>query len=163
VRIPERATVPALHMSSVGATGIEAVDQASAEVPRLDGLRILVVDDEQDAMSLLTEALREQGAEVHGAASAREALELLSRVRPDVMVSDISMPEMDGLALMRSIRMLGPEEGGAIPAVALTAFARGEDVQRALRAGYHMHLSKPVEMGPLARVVDRLGRGLRSS
>jgi PAS domain S-box-containing protein len=159
VRIPELATIPAIS-AGTGASPPWALPpgQVRDDPPRLDGLRLLVVDDEADALELVSHVLREQGAEIHAASSARQALELLPEVKPDVLVSDVGMPEMDGLALMRAVRALPPERGGNTPSIALTAFARAEDVQRALAAGYQVHLSKPVEIGPLSSAVARLGR-----
>jgi signal transduction histidine kinase/CheY-like chemotaxis protein len=155
VQIPARAVVPAFRGPS--ATTAALGDDAD-EPPRLDGLRLLVVDDEHDALTLLSEALGDQGAEVHAASSAREALDALTRVRPHVLVSDISMPDMDGLALMRAVRGRAAEEGGQTPAIALTAFTRDQDVKRALAAGYQVHLAKPVEIAPLARTIVKLAR-----
>jgi PAS domain S-box-containing protein len=156
VLIPERATVPAFRGPSATAADRDA--ETRDEIPRLDGLRLLIVDDERDALGLLSEALGDLGAVVHAASSAREALELLPRVGSDLVVSDISMPDMDGLALMRELRRRDAAAGGSIPAIALTAFTRDQDVQRALGAGYQLHLSKPVDIGPLARAILRLTR-----
>ncbi len=155
VRIPEVTVLPAINAGRGFGTG-PAVDDA----PRLDGLRLLIVDDDPDALELLSEVLRGQGAEIHAAVSARKALELLANVKPDVLVSDIGMPEMDGIALIRAVRDLPSNLGGQTPAIALTAFARAEDAQRALTGGYQVHLSKPVESASLARAVARLGRSL---
>jgi CheY-like chemotaxis protein len=94
---------------------------------------------------------------VHVAGSACEALAKFARVRPDVVVSDIGMPEADGLSLIRKIRARPPDQGGRTPAVALTAYARAEDAQRAFAAGYHMHVTKPVEPMQLATIVASLG------
>jgi CheY-like chemotaxis protein len=116
-----------------------------------------VVDDEEDALGLVSEVLRAQGAEVHVAASAGEALEKFKSVRPDVIVSDIGMPDADGLSLIRQIRALTPQQGGRTPAVALTAYARAEEAERAFVAGYQMHVAKPVEPLHLATVVANLG------
>ncbi|HYE63950.1 MAG TPA: ATP-binding protein [Pyrinomonadaceae bacterium] len=124
--------------------------------PVLDGLRVLVVDDEADARSLVTTILEQCGAEVMTAASAFEALELLEKSRPDVLVSDIGMPEMDGYALIRKVRALPAERGGRTPAVALTAYARTEDRVRILSTGYQMHVAKPVEPTELAAAVASL-------
>jgi CheY-like chemotaxis protein/two-component sensor histidine kinase len=115
----------------------------------LAGIKTLVVDDEEDARALLHRILEDCQAEVTVAASAREALDLLPRVRPDVMICDIGMPEIDGYHLITSVRALPPEQGGRTPAVALTAFSRPEDRLRALRAGYQMHLGKPVDQAEL--------------
>lgn len=122
--------------------------------PELEGLRLLVVDDEDDAREILGEALSSYGAIVETAASAEECLRLLDRFHPDVLVSDIAMPGEDGYALMRRIRSTA--DGANIPAVALTAFARQEDVDRARRAGFQQHVAKPVEPRALARTVRAL-------
>jgi signal transduction histidine kinase/CHASE3 domain sensor protein/ActR/RegA family two-component response regulator len=124
---------------------------------RLDGLRVLVVDDEQDALNLLDEVLKTSGAEVHTAGSATEALSRLGSIRPDVLVSDIGMPDVDGYALIRRVRSLPSSAGGTTPAVALTAYARAEDALRAFTEGYQMHVTKPVEPAQLAAVVAKLG------
>jgi signal transduction histidine kinase/ActR/RegA family two-component response regulator len=122
----------------------------------LRGLRVLVVDDEQEAREMLTMVLSQCQAEVTTAASAREALEILPSLRPDVLVSDIGMPGEDGYALIRQVRALPPEQGGGVPAVALTAFARSEDRTRALVSGFQMHIPKPVDPGELAAVMENL-------
>jgi signal transduction histidine kinase/ActR/RegA family two-component response regulator len=131
---------------------IEATD-------RVDGLRILVVDDEPDTRELLKTMLASCGAEVTMAPSANLALEIMQRSQFDVIVSDIGMPEVDGYELMQRIRCLPVERGGKTPAIALTAYARPEDRLRALRAGYKMHISKPIERAELivvvASIVDR--------
>ena len=113
--------------------------------PSLAGLTVLVVDDEADARQLVEQLLRDADAEVHTAASAAEALILVESVRPDVLLSDIGMPECDGYEFIRQVRALAAENGGRTPAVALTAFARTEDRIRTMVAGYQVHLAKPVE------------------
>lgn len=123
---------------------------------RLDGLKVLAVDDEADTREVLRTAFEQCGAEVTLAASAVEALKLLLETKPDVLISDIGMPEEDGYELISKVRELPVERGGKIPAVALTAYARGEDRLRALRAGYQMHVSKPVELAELVAIVARL-------
>ncbi|HEX8561036.1 MAG TPA: PAS domain S-box protein [Pyrinomonadaceae bacterium] len=125
---------------------------------RLDGLRVLVVDDEQDARELLAAGLGQCGARVTTASSAREALEALAAQRFDALVSDIGMPGEDGYELIGRVRALPPEAGGMTPAVALTAYARTEDRLRAMRAGFEMHVSKPVELTELIVVVANLAR-----
>ena len=117
----------------------------------LAGVRVLVIDDEADARALLDMVLSDAGAECMLAASTEEALGKLAMQRPDVIVSDIGMPDRDGYQLMRSIRILPPDRGGRTPAVALTAFARSEDRTRALLAGYQVHMTKPIE--PLELIV----------
>ncbi len=136
---------------------MERAASAVDRVPRLDGLRLLVVDDEEDALDLVKTVLAEQGADVYVAASAREALERFAEIRPDVIVSDIGMPETDGLSFIRKIRALSAAQGGRTPAVALTAYARREDAQRAFAAGYQMHVAKPAEPVQLVTVVANLG------
>jgi signal transduction histidine kinase/CheY-like chemotaxis protein len=123
---------------------------------RLDGLRVLVVDDEVDTRELLKAGIGRCGAKVSTAGSAREALATLEDVRPDLLVSDIGMPGADGYELIRKVRALPAGRGGKIPAIALTAYARTEDRLRALRAGYQMHISKPVELAELVAVMASL-------
>jgi CheY-like chemotaxis protein len=117
---------------------------------------VLVVDDEADARELIAAVLGQSGAEVATAASAAEALDSLTRVRPHVLVSDISMPGDDGYALLRRVRELSLERHGRVPAVALTAYARAEDRERALAVGFASHVPKPVEPAELVDVVARL-------
>jgi CheY-like chemotaxis protein len=118
---------------------------APASRSGMAGLRILVVEDEEDARELLVALLQRAGAIVSAAASAREALAVLEREPPAVVLSDIGMPGEDGYALIRRIRALGSENIARTPAVALTAFARPEDRTRALDAGFDDHVSKPIE------------------
>lgn len=125
---------------------------------RLDGLRVLVVDDEPDARKLLTMVLEQCGAQVAAVGSAAEALEAIERSRPDILVSDIAMPNEDGYDLIRKVRMLGLERGGQIPAIALTAYAGPEDRMRALSEGYQRHVPKPVEPAELVAVIASLMR-----
>jgi signal transduction histidine kinase/ActR/RegA family two-component response regulator len=127
----------------------------------LAGLKVLVVDDEADACELISSLLTRCGADVTAASSASEAFRLLKQVRPDVMVSDIGMPFEDGYELMRKVRALSEENGGKVPAVALTAYARPEDRMRALRAGYQMHVSKPIELTELVTIVASLGNPMK--
>jgi PAS domain S-box-containing protein len=120
------------------------------------GLKVLVVDDEPDARALMRRLLEDSGATVLEASSAAEALSLLRAARPDVLVSDIGMPGESGYALIRQIRALPPDAGGATPAVALTAYARTEDRMKAILAGFQHHLSKPVEPAELIAMVASL-------
>jgi CheY-like chemotaxis protein len=134
------------------------------DAPSLLGLTILVVDDEPDARELLRRLLERRGAEVVLAGGAREALEALRARRPDLIVSDIGMPGLDGYEMIRMIRALPAEEGGGIPAIALTAFARSEDRRRAMMAGFQAHIPKPIEPPELIATVAKLSaRGNRSS
>jgi len=129
-------------------------------LPSLDGLRILVVDDEPEAREIVAAILGQAGAEVAAAGSARQALDLVVRWKPDVLISDIGMPNEDGYELIRKVRALAPDSGGQIPAIALTAFARTQDRLRVLSAGYQMHVPKPVEPVELATVVASLTKRL---
>ena len=119
-------------------------------------LRILVVDDDADARQLLDAMLEQCGAEVKTYSSTAEALAALNQFKPDVLVSDIGMPEEDGFVLIEKLRALEPEHGGRIPAVALTAYARAEDRLRVLSAGYNMHVPKPVDPAELVIVIASL-------
>jgi PAS domain S-box-containing protein len=122
----------------------------------LQGLRILIVDDELDTRNLLTTILGEYGAQVTAAASTQEAMTALSQFQPDILISDIGMPQEDGYTLIRKVRSLPSEQGGKIPAVALTAYARSEDRTQALLAGFQLHIPKPVNPEELAAVVANL-------
>jgi PAS domain S-box-containing protein len=123
--------------------------------PSLDGLKVLAVDDDADARQLLTAMLEQCGAEVKTSSSTAEALAALTQFMPDVLVSDIGMPEEDGFVLIEKLRALEPERGGRIPAIALTAYARAEDRLHVL-AGYNMHVPKPVDPAELAIVIASL-------
>jgi PAS domain S-box-containing protein len=125
---------------------------------RLDEMKILVVDDEQDTRDLLKAALSECGAAVMSAASAEEGFQSLINNQPDVLISDIGMPSQDGYEFIRRVRSLPAEQGGKVPAVALTAYARIEDRLKALRAGFEMHVPKPVELTELVAVILSLVR-----
>jgi CheY-like chemotaxis protein len=125
-------------------------------------LRVLLVDDERDSLDLLNAVLDSCGAQVATAGSAVEALELIKRERFDVIISDIGMPEEDGFSLIGKIRDLPDEEGGGIPAIALTAYARAEDRVRAIRSGFQMHIAKPVEPAELIAVVANLAGRMRN-
>jgi PAS domain S-box-containing protein len=122
----------------------------------LAGMRILVIDDERDARELIHEVLTQYQAEVITAASAREGLAILQSQRPDVMISDIGMPEKDGYQFIREVRRLPSIHGGKTPAIALSAFAHSEDCTRAMMAGYQVHLSKPVDSNELIASIENL-------
>ena len=119
----------------------------------LYGLKILVVDDDVDTRELIEWVLKRVGAEVTSVGSAREALEVLEREKPHILVSDIAMPEEDGFALLKKIRALPPERGGRIPAIALTAHSLVQDRLQSLRAGFQSHVPKPVVPEELVEVV----------
>lgn len=132
-------------------------------LPSLKGLKVLAVDDEADTRELIREVLKECGAEVILSRSAAEALEALEQHKPDILISDLGMPDEDGYSLITKIRALPSERGGHIPAAALTAYARAEDRMRVLRSGFQFHLPKPVDSAELVTVVASLaGRAYKS-
>jgi len=122
----------------------------------LKGLRVLVVDDEADARELMRIVLRSSGAEVMSAASAEEAFEHVEQWHPDILVSDIGLPDVDGYALIQKLRTLEAERGWSIPALAVTAYARVEDRTRALSSGFQMHVAKPLEPADLVAAITSL-------
>jgi signal transduction histidine kinase/ActR/RegA family two-component response regulator len=127
-----------------------------AEEQSLAGLRVLVVDDDPTAVELARAFLVRAGADARGCLSGVEALETLRQWRPDVLLSDIEMPGLDGYTLVRQVRALGPGDGGQTPAVAVSAYSLPENRVRSLRAGFNMHVSKPVEPGELIAIVASL-------
>ncbi|WP_299761811.1 ATP-binding protein [Ramlibacter sp.] len=149
VRLPQR--------SGDGAAAPQSGPESATSVD-LAGLRVLVVDDDPDGRELACRILQEHGAQVLAAASASEALQLVRSQRPQVMVSDIGMPDVDGFGLLRMVRALGPAGGGDLRAIALTAFTRNEDRQHVLESGFGAHLVKPMEPQRLLAAVQRAGR-----
>jgi CheY-like chemotaxis protein len=144
-----------IHSKSAGTS-------ATTFIPaELAGLKVLVVDDQPDARDLLQRVLEDCGAEVLTASGADEAVRLVAEQKPAVLVSDIGMPDVDGYELLKRVRALGAANGGRVPAIALTALARSEDRTRALRAGFLVHVSKPVDPSELvatvASVAGRVG------
>lgn len=141
----------------------DAADDSAAALPQpaldLSGIRVFSVDDSVDTREFLTVLLGQYGAEVVTVGSATEALTRLKTWRPDVLISDIGMPEIDGYSLIQQIRALPPDQGGAIPAIALTAYARYEDQQQSLASGYQRHLTKPLDLEKLVQAVVELTRG----
>lgn len=127
-------------------------------LPILNGVKVLVVDDEVDSREFIATVLQECQAEVTAVSSAQEALEMLTLWTPDVLISDIGMPGENGYSLIRKVRSLSPEKGRDIPAAALTAYARVEDRMQAIQAGFQLHLPKPIEPVELATVVASLVR-----
>lgn len=124
----------------------------------LEGLRVLLVDDDRDSRRMLKTALSAYGAELRASSSSSEALETLKMWRPDVIVSDIGMPDEDGYHLIHKVREFPAEGGGTIPALALTGYASPEDEKRSLEAGYQVHMSKPVEIAKLVAAVATIAR-----
>jgi signal transduction histidine kinase len=165
VRLPARAARAAAPATLPGAPPTPASEAPSgAAAGRLDGLRVLVVEDEPDTLDLVATILRERGATVEAVATTQDARDALARLRPDLLLSDIGLPGEDGLALMRAIRTLAPEQGGQVPAVALTAYAREQDRAQALHAGFQAHLPKPIQPQDLVRVISQvLSSGIHRS
>lgn len=158
IRLPRASS----HHEAAGSkpTRADAEVATPAEPPPpLRGVRVLIVVDEAETRQILTLALEQYGCDVAAVGSVAEALELLTQSRWDVLVSDIAMPGQDGYTLIGRVRARPPEQGGRMPAVALTAYARVEDCQRALDAGYDSYIPKPAEPIELARAMaDLLGR-----
>lgn len=128
----------------------------AAEQRSLDGLRVLLVDDEVETRQIISTVVERTGAEVKTCTSAREALTELVAWRPHVILSDIGMPDEDGYSFINRVRSLPQHEGGTTPAAALTAYARDEDRKLALDAGYQMHIAKPIGAGQLVTLIARL-------
>jgi signal transduction histidine kinase/CheY-like chemotaxis protein len=136
-----------------------AVGSQAAAQGELAGVKVLLVDDADDTLDVLEQILRHSGATIMAASSAGTALALLEREQPDVIVSDIGMPDIDGFELMRRIRRRAAGAGGSIPAIALTAFTRQDDRHKAMQAGFNDYLAKPVEPGSLvAHIAQAVGQ-----
>ncbi len=151
-----------VRLPLLAADGVPARPAFAAAAPtstELAGVRVLIVDDEADARELHQRMLVDAGAQVQVADCAEAALAAIVRTRPQVLVSDIGMPHVDGYELLRRVRALGAAQGGDLPAIALTAFARAQDRVRALRAGFRAHVAKPLEPAELvALVASAVGR-----
>jgi CheY-like chemotaxis protein len=145
------------------AGAITAFKDSEPELPSLENLRILVVDDERDTLDLVTMDLTQHGASVTGVTSAAEALSALEHSQFDLLISDIAMPETDGYAFIRQVRRRESGSEKRLPAVALTAYARVQDRMRAIVAGYNTHIAKPVEANELVTVVASLAGRLGKS
>ncbi|HEY2734341.1 MAG TPA: response regulator, partial [Polyangiales bacterium] len=165
VNLPIRAVHEA--SSATGLTREFDPSQTSPGVIAIDtflsGVSVLVVDDDEDARYLLESALERLGARVSTADSARGALVFLESQQVDVLISDIGMPGEDGFSLMKRVRALPAHRGGQVPAIALTAYARNEDVARALAVGFMRHLSKPADVDELAQAVAKLVEARRTA
>ena len=131
---------------------------ASDDQVDLHGLRVLVVDDEEDARDIVAAMLKHEGAEVETAPSAQDGFELLTSFLPHVLISDIGMPGEDGYSFVARVRQLPPDTGGRTPSIALTAYASAEDRRRALAAGFDVHLGKPIDLGHLISVIAKLSQ-----
>jgi signal transduction histidine kinase/ActR/RegA family two-component response regulator len=145
--IADRAEIVAICQSG---------EMNSLEFHSLDGLRVLLVDDEAEAREILSTVITRTGAEVKTCKSAGEALSKLVEWKPDVILSDIAMPDEDGYSFINKVRSLPREKGGETPAAALTAYARDVDRRQALAAGYQMHIAKPIGAGQLVTMIARL-------
>jgi CheY-like chemotaxis protein len=126
--------------------------------PVLRGIRVLVVDDDDDSRDLVLNILQNCEAITFAASSAEQALAIIVRDHPDVLISDIGMPGMDGYELVRAVRALPDERARRVLAVAVTAYARQEDQRRALAEGFQLHVAKPIEPASFAWAVARLSR-----
>jgi CheY-like chemotaxis protein len=140
--------------------GEVATQSQPAAAPRRDlrQVRVLIVDDDADTLEMMSILAEEAGAEVKSALNARDALRLVREWSPDVLLSDISMPDEDGFALIRRVRALPAREGGHTPAAAITAMATGEDRDRVLAAGFQAHVAKPLEFDVLVQTIASLLR-----
>jgi signal transduction histidine kinase/ActR/RegA family two-component response regulator len=149
-------TLPLLTRSKDANTNQKNNLSLNAHTSPLAGVRILAVDDEVDNLELIQFILEQAGATAIGVSSATDALQQLNESKPDILIADIGMPEIDGYTLMRQIRQLSPEQGGQIRAIALTAYAGEINQQQALAAGFGMHISKPVEPEELVEAIAHL-------
>lgn len=158
IELPAAAPTVASSARSARAMMIKTPTPNTGEFTLRDlgGVNVLVVDDDRDARELIFRILSDCQATVRIAGSAREAVEAMRASPPDLLISDLGMPEVDGFELLAWVRQLGRDHGGEVPAVALTAFARSEDRLRALEAGFSAHISKPVEPSELIAVVASL-------
>lgn len=129
----------------------------------LPGVHLVIVDDNDDTRELLTHVLEYCGAVVTCVGSGEDALAVLGRVRPDVLVSDLAMPRMDGYALIRSVRQMPAELGGTIPAIAITAFAEDYDSGKAYEAGFDAYARKPLDLTSFCELVAKLAKGGRGA
>ena len=150
------ATFPLLADRMEPATLAHFPEVISTDGYALDGLRVLLVDDEPEARQIISTVITRTGAEVSACESAHEALAKLSEWKPDVILSDIAMPEEDGYSFIKKVRSLPSEKGGDTPAAALTAYAREIDRRQALAAGYQMHIAKPIGASQLITMIARL-------
>ena len=151
--------LPVLSAQEVGDAERRAIRGAATAAngpARLDGIRVVLIEDDDDGRMMLTILLELAGAKVAAAGSVHEALALLDTIRPDVIVSDVGMPDEDGFALIRRVRAREVEGGGSVPAIALTGYVRPEDRARLLAGGFQQHLRKPVEPGEIVAAIASL-------
>jgi CheY-like chemotaxis protein len=150
--------VPALRTRDDRVDAAVDGQKPPADTPDLKGIKVMVVDDEADAVSFVKRMLEDRGATVDTRSSGAECLDSFAEVRPDVLVMDVGMPGLDGYAVMERLRRRTAQDGGRTPAVSLTAFARPDDRRRAMLAGFDIHVSKPVEPEELVALIRKLGR-----
>ncbi|MGZ5198444.1 MAG: ATP-binding protein [Telluria sp.] len=153
IELPLAKAAAARPRGGRGAQPLPTPATQELAVRDLSGVDVLVVDDDRDARELMTRILTDCQATVRTAASAREGFDAFQAARPNILISDLGMPDNDGFELLAWVRALGREHGGNVPAIALTAFARSEDRLRALEAGFSAHISKPVEASELIAAV----------
>jgi CheY-like chemotaxis protein len=150
------ATFPLLADRTEPIAVAHSAELKASDIRALNGLRVLLVDDEPEARQIISTVITRTGAEVTVCTSASEALAKLGEWQPDVILSDIAMPDEDGYSFISKVRRLPRERGGETPAAALTAYARDVDRQQALAAGYQMHIAKPIGAGQLVSMIARL-------
>jgi CheY-like chemotaxis protein len=150
------ATFPLLADRTDAVAVAQNGEMTALEFRSLDGLRVLLVDDEPEAREIISTVIMRTGAEVTACTSATEALAKLAEWKPDVILSDIAMPDEDGYSFIGKVRSLPRDKGGETPAAALTAYARDVDRRQALAAGYQMHIAKPIGASQLVHMVARL-------
>jgi CheY-like chemotaxis protein len=158
VEVTPSQVEPRVHPTTAGDTRNH---MAFACPEELEGLHVLVVDDDEDSRLMVRAVLESCDARVTTASCAADGLSALQSAPPDVLISDIGMPEEDGYSLIRKVRALPPEQGGRTPAAALTAYARVEDRLQVLRSGFHTHLPKPIEPVELVAVVASLAQRIK--
>jgi CheY-like chemotaxis protein len=154
IRLPRKHVL--LPAGDVRKPASPAAATAAPDASRLDGLRILIVDDDRESCEVMVEALRRYGASVRAAMSAGEAIHALSEFRPDLVLSDIAMPGRDGYAVLREVRALETALERRVPVAAVTAYAHAEDRDRAIAAGFDEYFAKPVDPAALASGVAAL-------
>jgi signal transduction histidine kinase/ActR/RegA family two-component response regulator len=159
VRLPSGLQRPVAAAPALAVPGESVPEPKPLQSIRLDGVHVLVVDDESDSREVMAHALEDCGARVTVAENARDALDILERAEVDVLLADVAMPNEDGYALIRKIRASTAGRVAAIPAAAVTAHAREDERRLALSAGFHLHLAKPFEIAQLTRTVQELVRG----
>lgn len=156
LRLPVMAVQPEAMLAERRVRNADTTRDAAASHASLEGIHVLAVDDDRDALTLVDEILESAGARVTTVSSGAEVLDLIERVRPDVLVADIGMPGMDGFEMISRIRHLSDDAASIVPAIALTAYARSEDRVKALEKGFQLHLAKPIDPSELIATVAAL-------